>query len=270
VSKPDGARLDLRSAAAELGVHYQTAYGWVRSGRLKAELIGGSYVVARAALDAAKAERETPSDPQPPGAQRLERSAERMHNALLVGDEPAVRRLALSLVNEGTSITDLIQKVFVPPLVRIGQSWHDGEVTIGVEHRASAIVERTLGELAPNPRGRRRGRALVAAVSGDHHSLPTSMAAAALREDSWHVEHLGADMPPDELVRFCADQSVTLAVITSTNPETAGIANGTASALRAAGTPAIVGGPGQTLDDLIELARQASQASRQQKPGTTA
>jgi MerR family transcriptional regulator, light-induced transcriptional regulator len=261
VSKTDGGPLDLRSAAAELGVHYQTAYGWVRSGRLKAELVGGSYVVARAALDAAKVERETPSNPQPPSGKRLGRSAERMHNALLVGDEPSARQLARSLMNEGTSIAVLIQDVFVPPLVRIGQSWHDGELTIGVEHRASAIVERILGELAPNPRGRRRGRALVAAVSGDHHSLPTSMAAAALREDSWHVEHLGANTPPEELVRFCAEHSVSVAVITSTNPDTAGVGNETAAALQAAGTPAIVGAPGRTLDDLIELARQVSRTS---------
>ena len=250
-----GEHLDLRSAAAELGVHYQTAYGWVRSGRLGAELIGGRYVVARHALDALRVECSTPSAPRPPGTRRLDRSAERMHEALLVGDEPDARRLAVRLVKEGTSIVDLVQRVLVPPLTRIGQAWHDGELAISIEHRAAAIVERIIGELAPNPRGRRRGTALVAAVSGDHHSLPTSMAAVALRDDNWHVEHLGADMPPAEIMRFCAEHPVTVAVITSTNPDTARIAHETAAALRAAGTPSIVGGPGRTLGDLIDLAR---------------
>ena len=254
--------LDLRTAAAELGVHYQTAYGWVRTGRLRAELVGGRYMVARDAVEAASAQRTTPHDPKPPGAKRLEQAAARMHDALLVGDEPAARRVAVDLANEGTSMTDLIQTVFVPPLIDIGQSWHDGRLTIWVEHRASAIVERILGELAPNPRGRRRGTALVAAISGDHHSLPTSMAAMALRDDNWHVEHLGANMPPDELVRFCAEHSVTLAVVTSTNPDTASDANDAAAALRAAGTPTIVGGPGRTLTDLIELAREVARNSR--------
>lgn len=249
--------LDLRSAAAELGVHYQTAYGWVRSGRLPAELVGGRYMVARDALEALRIDRSTPRRPPPPSALRLERSADKMHEALLVGDEPAVRQLSRRLTNEGTSIVDLIQKVFVPPLVRIGKSWHDGRLTIWVEHRASAIVERVIGELAPNPRGRRRGTAMVAAVSGDHHSLPTTMAAVALREDGWHVEHLGCDMPPDELVRFCAEHPVSVAVITSTNPDVAERANDVASRLNAAGTPAIVGAPGNTLEDLIEQARAA-------------
>lgn len=185
-----------------------------------------------------------------------------MHDALLIGDEPAARQLAVTLVNEGTSVAQLIQQVFVPSLIRIGQAWQEGKLTIWVEHRASAMVERILGELAPNPRGRRRGTALVAAVSGDHHSLPTSMAAVTLRDDNWHVEHLGANMPPDELVHFCAEHPVTVAVITSTNPDTADLANEAANALREAGIPTIVGGPGRTLDDLIEQARQLSRESR--------
>jgi excisionase family DNA binding protein len=258
VSAPGEDLLDLRAAAAELGVHYQTAYGWVRSGRLPAELIGGRYLISRFALDALALERKRPRNPKAPGSQRLVRAADRMHEALFTGDEQAARRLAVSLVDEGTPIADLIQQVFVPPLIGIGQAWHDGQLTIWVEHRASAIVERILGELAPNPRGRRRGTALVAAVSGDFHSLPTSMAAVTLRDDNWHVEHLGANMPPDELVHFCAEHPVTVAVITSTNPDTADLANDVAAALRAAGTPTIVGGPGRTLDDLVALARQAS------------
>jgi methylmalonyl-CoA mutase cobalamin-binding subunit len=69
-------------------------------------------------------------------------------------------------------------------------------------------------------------------------------------------------MPPDELVHFCAEHPVAVAVITSTNPDTADLANDTATTLRAAGTPSIVGGPGRTLDDLVDLARQASRLGR--------
>jgi MerR family transcriptional regulator, light-induced transcriptional regulator len=251
----DHESLDLRSAASEIGVHYQTAYGWVRSGRLTAELISGRYMVGRADLDALVLKRQVPAAPKPPGAKRLTHAADRMHSALVAGDEAGVRRIALTLVTERSPVADLIQVVIVPALVRIGQAWRDGELTIWVEHRASAIVERILGELSPNPKGRRRGTAVVAAVSGDHHSLPTSMAAATLREDNWHVEHLGADMPPSEIIDFCAHHDVTLVVITVTNPDIVRLAVKTAGALRASGIPVVVGGPGRTLDELVALAR---------------
>jgi methanogenic corrinoid protein MtbC1 len=255
--RDDGEHVDLQSAADELGVHYQTAYRWVRTGQLPARLVNGRYEVARHDITAMSSRRAAPREPTPPTTKRMARTAERVHDALVHGDESSVRRLVRGLVDEGATIVDVIQEVLVPPLVRIGADWHDGRLTIWVEHRASAIVERLLGELSPNPRGRRRGTAMVAAVSGDHHSLPTSMAAVVLRDDNWSVEHLGANMPPDELVRFCAEHDIDVAVLSSTNAETATLAADTARRLRDAGTPVVLGQPGRTLDDLVVEARAA-------------
>jgi excisionase family DNA binding protein len=251
-------QLDLQTAADELGVHYQTAYRWVRSGKLPAQVVGGRYLVERSALATVQSARLAPRSPSPPSAKRMAAAAERTHAALVAGDEAAARQMIVGLVDEGASVIDVIQRVIVPPLVRIGADWHEGRLTIWVEHRASAIVERILGGLAPNPRGRRRGTVMVAAVSGDFHSLPTSMAAVSLRDDNWSVEHLGANMPPDELVRFCAEHDVDVAVLSSTNPETAALASETADRLRDAGTPVVLGRPGSTLDDLITQTRSAA------------
>ena len=250
-------RLDLQSAADELGVHYQTAYRWVRSGRLAAELVGGRYLVRPADVAELDRRRRLPQQPPPPKASRLDHAANRMHDALMDGDEAGAAKLARRLTDEGASIVDLICVVLVPPMRRIGEAWYEGQLPVWVEHRASAIVERLLGDLAPNPRGRRRGVAAVAALSGDRHSLPTTMAAVALRADNWHVHHLGADLPPEDFADFCAAHQVGLAVITVTNPDTRELAEATADALRSAGTPTIVGGRGSDLADLVELARRA-------------
>jgi methylmalonyl-CoA mutase cobalamin-binding subunit len=102
---------------------------------------------------------------------------------------------------------------------------------------------------------------MVAAVSGDLHSLPSAMAAVALRADNWSVEHLGANMPPEELVRFCTEHPVDVAVVSSTNPETAALAAETAGRLRATGIGVVLGGPGRTLHDLIAETRAASRAT---------
>ncbi|CAN5639292.1 hypothetical protein BH24ACT5_BH24ACT5_18820 [soil metagenome] len=251
----DGSPLHLQQAADELGVHYQTAYRWVRSGRLPAVLTCGQYVVDRAAVAAVNAARRTPRFPPPPGPPRWERAASRMYDALTTGDESAAVTICRRLVDDRASVVDLIQTVLVPPLLQIGDDWRAGELTVWVEHRASGIIDRLLGTLTPNPRGRRRGTAVVAALSGDHHSLPTAMAAAALRDDNWHVEHLGADLPPDQLTQFCERHGPGVVALSVTNPATTGLAAATADALRNAGTPTIVGAPGRTLTELIDLAR---------------
>jgi len=268
VSSPAGAApvgvddvVDLQTAAEELGVHYQTAYRWVRSGRLDAQLVDGRYRVARSAIDLLQERRAAPTVHVAPSPARRVRAGDRMLDALVEGDETAARAIARRLVDEGVTVIDLLQDTVVPPLVEIGRRWHDGELSIWVEHRASAIVDRMLGELVTNPRGRRRGTVMVAAVAGDMHSLPTTMAAVALRDDNWQVHHLGANVPVGELERFCAEYDVAVAVLSSTNPDTADDARAAAERLRAAGTPALVGAPGQTLDELVADVRTVSSAA---------
>ena len=247
--------LDLRTAADDLGVHYQTAYRWVRNGRLGAELVGGRYVVRPADIAELDRRRRTPKAPPVPRAARLDHAADRMYEALVIGDEAAADKTVRRLIDDGAPVVDLIRLVLVPPLQRIGQGWHDGHLTVWVEHRASAIVERMLGELAPNPRGRRRGIAVVAALSGDLHSLPTSMAAVALRADHWTVHHLGADLPVAEMLDFCRTHPVDVAVITVTNSDVEEPAQGAARDIRSIGVRALVGGAGNDVAELIDIAR---------------
>lgn len=254
--------LDLQEAADALGVHYQTAYRWVRNGRLPAQIVGGRYRVARGDLIHVDAERRAPSAPKPPSDKRLHSQARRMYDALVSGDEARAQWISHHLIGDGTNVVVFVQRVLVPALRQIGDAWHHGELPIWSEHRASVIAEHILAELSPNPRGRRRGIVAVAAVSGDHHALPTMMATVALRHANWQVHHLGADTPPAELVRFCTEQPVDLAVLTVTNPDSIEVAEHTADTLRSAGIRTIVGSPGRTLDDLLDQARGASPSSR--------
>ena len=255
---PDQPPVDLRTAAAELGVHYQTAYRWVRSGQLPATIVAGKYSVSSSDLVEFAQRRSRPTPVSAPSVQRLDGQAERMYEALRTGDDSHARQIARRLIEDWTPVKDLIVAVLSPPLREIGQSWRDGKISIWVEHRASGIVERILGELTPTPRGRRRGTVMVAAVSGDLHALPTAMAAAALRADNWNVEHLGANMPPEELVDFCATHDITVAVLSVTNSQVEASAQRAATALRNAATPVVIGGSGRTIDDLLAEVRTAT------------
>jgi excisionase family DNA binding protein len=258
VIPPADDSLDLDQVAEEAGVHYQTVYRWVRAGKLAADMVDGRYRVQRHDLIELLDAKRTPTRPKPPGALRLARAADKMYTALATGDELTARDLAQAIVTEQTSITDLIQQVLVPPLRRIGQDWHDGKLSIWVEHRASAITERILGEVAPRRRGRRRGTVMVAAVSGDRHTLATTMATVTLRDNNWFVHHLGADMPPDELVRFCDEHEIDVAVLTLVNSDCHELAHATGTRIEESGTPVIVGAPGRTLEELVEGVGEAA------------
>ncbi|MEM1332421.1 MAG: B12-binding domain-containing protein [Actinomycetota bacterium] len=246
--------VDLQTAAAELGVHYQTAYRWVRNGKLPARVVEGRYVVDAADLADFSADRSAPKAPEPPSDRRVERQATVVHDALMEGDEAKVKATCGRLTEDGLSAIDLIHRVISPSLIEIGRAWHDGEIDIWVEHRASAIVERTLADVVPNPRGRRRGTAAVAAVEGDRHGLPTTMATVALRGANWNVHHLGADTPSATIHSFLRATPVDLFVLSNTNPAVADRTAEAAEAIRSTGVAVLVGQPGATLDDLVEQA----------------
>lgn len=250
--------LDLQGAADALGVHYQTAYKWVRNGRLDARLIRGRYQLDRVDVERLARERAKPSTAPPRRRRRdLGRAAARAEELLMDGREPELRRLMAGLLDGGTPLSGVISEVVSPAMRHIGAQWHAGAVDIATEHRASAIVERFLGEHMPSPRGRRRGTVVVAAPEGDLHSLPTSMAAAALREDNWRVQHLGADMPSREITAFCRREEPDLLVLTVTAAAARRTALDLAATTGAEGLPTLVGGAGRSLADLVREARTA-------------
>ena len=249
--------LGLQEVADELGVHYQTAYRWVRSGRLPAALVDGRYEVtptAVARFAARRAEPRRPAARSPRGG--FTPLSDRVFLHLLLGDERDARRLVERLVEDGVSVTTVAQEVLTPALRRIGDEWSAGRLTVSEEHRASAIVERILGEHHPTPRGRRRGTVVVAALAEERHSLPTAMAAAALRDDNWHVHHLGADVPAADLMRFVDDHPVDLVVLSVTIREMCPTVDQVVAQLEAAGQRVLVGTAGARLDDLQRSARE--------------
>lgn len=151
-----GGPLSLDDVAAEVGVHYQTVYRWVRAGKLPADMVHGRYRVMRHDLVAFIDARLTPTRPRPAGA----------------------RDLARVLVAEHTN--------------------------------------------------------------------------------NWWVHQLGANVSTDELVRFCDEHEIDVAVLNFADSVCVDLAETTAARIRKSGTRAVVGGPGRTAQDLVQIARDAA------------
>jgi MerR family transcriptional regulator, light-induced transcriptional regulator len=251
--EPDEVALDLAEAARELGVHYQTAYRWVREGALRGVKVGKSYRVERRDLDRFAQRRERGVRPRPIQVRDWDHQVERLYAALRRGDERAAYELVDRLAGGGVSPVDLCDELLAPALHRIGEEWASGVNTVADEHRATAICERLLARL-PTRRTRVRGTAVVAAPAGEHHALPAHMAAIALRYDGWRVHDLSTDVPSGDLAAFLRRERPELLVLSTTMPNP----DPTATVHRAAdelGIPVLIGGPGRRLAELVSVAR---------------
>lgn len=249
--------IGLREAANKLGVHYQTAYQWVRRGELPAHQIGRQYVIAVSSLEAFRQARQAPVPP----ASRVPRrgfsaALPRFHAALVGGDEATARRVTADYTDTGTSITDIIEGLFAPALRQIGEQWHADEITIAEEHRASAIVEQLIAIHLPRKRGRPRGRAAVATPAGEHHGLSALMATAALRDAGWRVHHLGPDLPVGEISTFVKASEVDVVVLSAATDHGRATARQAIATLAAEDIVAITNEPGMRLPELVVAAEE--------------
>ena len=250
--------MDLYEAAGTLGVHYQTAYAWVRQGVLPARKVGRSYEISEAdARELAARRGQGARPPRPIRVRDWAAQSQRLHAALAEGDERLARQ-RLDRLAGGVPLIHLCAHVIGPALERIGDDWAAGRVSIADEHRASAICERLISGYARQPGGRPRGVAVVTTPPGERHGLPALMAAGCLREDRWQVHHLAADLPVAEVIRLAGRVGAGLVVLSSATTAAAHLAQAASREINAAvpGVTVLAGTPGESLHDL--RARAAS------------
>ena len=246
--------MELSEAARTLGVHYQTAYRWVRDGSLRAQKVRSRYQIETTALEQFQATRSAPLPP--PQATRVRNwsaLSSRFYVHLAMGTEASARDQVNRLVNGGVDVVDVIDKLISPALVTIGQQWRVGAISVAVEHRAVRICERILDSISLASRGRPRGKVIVTTAIGDQHELPSSMAAAALRSSHWLVQHLGSQVPFGDLVSLAAVEEPDFIVISVTNPWAIQTAREMREDLEQKGFATLVGAPGMDLHSLFEL-----------------
>lgn len=251
----DDADISLQEAAERLGVHYMTAYRYVRLGLLPARKVGAAWRVRSDDLDAFRSGgSQTVSTAPAGGSRRRAPWAERFEARLLAGDGRGAWGVVEAALASGTELDELYLEVIAPAMASIGTRWAAGEVDIATEHRASGIALRIIGRLGPRfvRRGRTRGTVVVGTPAGERHFLPVAMVADLARAAGWEVSDLGADVPADSLAAAAADASRLVAVgLSISTPACLDAAKESCLAVRAAipTVPIIVGGGAVTGDE---------------------
>src|ERR1700749_4839476 len=122
--------MELRDAAAALGVHYQTAYGWVRQGTLPARKLPRGYEVSEQDVRDLIASRAAGTGPPTEVQVRdWDAQASRLYAALLSGDELQAAR-DFSRLAAGVPLSELCDRVVAPALHRVGAQWAAGELSV--------------------------------------------------------------------------------------------------------------------------------------------
>lgn len=239
--------LTLQEAADALGVHYMTAYRYVRLGLLDATKVGSVWQVPGVEVARLLEERGGDGERRTGGRGQPAPWAARLEARLRAGDERGSWGVVEAALSAGAEPQEVYLDLLVPALRGIGDAWEAGDIDVGVEHRASVIVMRLIGRLGPrfNRRGQTRGTVVLGAAPGDTHGLPTALLGDLVRSAGFAVLDLGADVPVDAFVRAAQAAERLVAVgIAVTTPGNDAAVRALTTALRRAlpDVPVLVGG----------------------------
>ncbi len=122
--------------------------------------------------------------------------------ALLQGDHRRCLELAETVVGSHDDVARFYLQILQPVMYEIGVLWERGEISVAVEHLASAIVGRVMAAL--NPRRYEascfKGKLIITASPNEFHEIGAWMLSDVLELDGWEVRYLGADMPAADLI----------------------------------------------------------------------
>ena len=155
---------------------------------------------------------------RPPQEREVRKAADRYTAAVLEGDGFEAGLVVVEALNHGWPTALVYSSILADSLHRIGDAWHQGNISVAHEHRATEL---TLGEMErvrrSAPRGRPNGMmAVVAAVEGERHTLAARMAADLLYLNGWEVDFLGADTPSPDIARICEERSADVVLLSAT------------------------------------------------------
>ncbi|MBM3804892.1 MAG: MerR family transcriptional regulator [Acidimicrobiia bacterium] len=114
---------------------------------------------------------------------------------------------------------ELVYRVALPLMRRIGEAWHAGQLTIAQEHMTSALVRNLVGALIPlYRRSTPTSKLLFATPGGEQHEFGILLSAMLAAGGGLDIVYLGANLPAEEIVaaaRRTAPQAVVLGFIGS-------------------------------------------------------
>jgi excisionase family DNA binding protein len=206
-------KLTSKEAARLLGVSEASVKRWADSGLLPTVKTAGGHrrfrpedvaVFRRRNLHetgrpAARASAKMPQADAAPlhDPAKHEETASLLYDVLVAGHAEEAAAILVSLHLGGVGVSVLADEVLCPAMRRVGDLWHQGELSVAQEHVATRAALEALQALRASLHAREAHgrRAVCCATEDDFHELPVQVAALTLEAQGWEVFNLGTSTP---------------------------------------------------------------------------
>ncbi len=141
---------------------------------------------------------------------------EQLLNAFKSVDEDVANNL-MAAIMAVYSLEQVCAELISPALWEIGNEWEQGQLTVAVEHFASAFFHSWLTSLLhAMPSAKLHPLVITCCAPGELHELASLMLSLLLRRAGIHVAYLGQSIETDSLLQMVRQLSPTLICISAT------------------------------------------------------
>ncbi|RNF39704.1 MerR family transcriptional regulator [Planococcus salinus] len=109
--------------------------------------------------------------------------------------------------------------ILVPLMIRIGDAWENGQISVAHEHMISHIIQQRFAHFFRIfPVSPRLPKVMALCPSGEHHQLGLLLFTLFLRENGFPVIYIGADTPLEGISEMVNKQDIELVCISIAHP----------------------------------------------------
>ena len=152
------------------------------------------------------------------GDDSLDQLARDFLDALLAGNRRQASEMILAAVNDGVGVKDIYALVFERTQREVGRLWQTNRISVAQEHFCTAATQMVMSQLYPYIfTGERKERRMVmACVGGELHEIGARMVADFFEMEGWDTYFLGANTPPEGVLRAVEERQADLLTVSVT------------------------------------------------------
>jgi len=135
---------------------------------------------------------------------------EKIADAIMNGDRENILSLLETALSEGSLAQDLVDKIMIPSIVRVGDLYEKKIYFLPQLMAAAETMKKALGRLEPllkKDTSANKGKIILATVKGDIHDIGKNIVALLLRNYGYHVIDLGKDVAAETIITAAKKQN---------------------------------------------------------------
>ena len=134
--------------------------------------------------------------------------------AIIELDEEKTLNLAQKAIDENINILEVIENGYGSAIRRLGELWDEGEFFLPELMMGGEIVKNSINLLLPHLKNDRDkfnlGKAVVATIEGDVHSIGKTIVATMLSAFGFEVYDLGEDVKVEKIIEIAVEKEADI------------------------------------------------------------